>query len=215
MSNNNDLESELSDDSIKNQDSFKANSNPLIENDSKPDSKKGFFKYLSKQYHTTLDLIVKNKSVNLALVTGTVTSVTFNILSTYYADTQGLDTSGIEWVSYWGETFAHAAVSTGTFLYFSKQAGKSLKKSLNELLFKITPVTFAISILPYRLARNEITDYLLSGGMPPEGATPIAQLALLVPYAITVNYALKLINYYSNHNKDKNSLLNKDNSPWV
>jgi hypothetical protein len=56
--------------------------------------------------------------------------------------------------------------------------------------------------VPYRLVRNEITDSLMSNGMPAEGATPIAQLALLIPYAIAVNYALKLVNYYSNNGKN-------------
>ena len=177
-------------------------------------TRKGFFGPISNQYHKTLDLIVKNKGLNLALVTGTVTSVGFNILSSYYADKHGFDTNGIEWISYGGETFAHSAISAATFLYFSKKAGKSFKNGLNELLFKITPVTALISVGPYRLARNGITDYLLSNGMPPEGATPLAQLALLIPYAVVVNYALKLVDSYI-VDKNNSGILNKNNSPLI
>ena len=156
-----------------------------------PTSKKGFFNSISRYYNNTIDLIIKNKNVNIALVAGTFTSVTFNILSAYYADKHGFNTSGIEWISYAGETISHSIVSAATFLYFSKFNGKSFKKRVNELLFKITPVTFAISIGVYRPLRNMITDYLMSGGMPPEGATPIAQLALLPFYLIAVDWSLK------------------------
>jgi|GEM_PF-5679119 len=162
------------------------------------ESKESFIDDVSKSYRGTIDLLVKARKINVSLAAGTLASITFNILSTHYAKKHGYDSSGINWGSYWGESIPNSLVFGAVFLYNSVKEGKSLLKSGKELV-SILPVSFSISILPYRLAKNFITNELIKFGLPAEASTPISQMALLIPYGFSLDYTLKKLKYFKDN----------------
>jgi hypothetical protein len=160
----------------------------------------------SKDFRNSIDNIVNNKAANIALLVGMTTSMAANIFGAHYANQQGYDRGGIEWLSLAGEVAVHAGISIGAFIIASRSEGISWMgtfKRLGKVGLVTTPITWG----PYALARNHIADSFMLNGMPPEGATPLAQLALIVPYALTVNYALKLVKYADGKKQKESSQL--------
>jgi hypothetical protein len=159
------------------------------------DCKNTFLESVSDSYNGTLDMLVKAKKVNSALVMGTLASITFNILSTHHAATNGYDYNDTKWASYIGESAVNSIVFAATFLYESRKEGKTWAQSGKDLL-SLLPVTFTLSLGPYRMSKNLLVDYLTAWGLPIEGAAPIAQIALLAPFALSVDYCLKKLKYF-------------------
>jgi hypothetical protein len=158
----------------------------------------------SKDFKNSIDTIVNNKAANVGLVVGMTTSMAANIFGAHYASQHGYDAKGIEWVSLLGEVALHTGVSATAFIITSRINGVSWKETARRL-GKVALVTAPLTFGPYALARNHIAGEFMLNGMPPEGATPLAQLILIVPYALTVNYALKLAKY-DKGKKSKESL---------
>ena len=153
---------------------------------------------IKNTYSWTSDLLVKAKTINTSLIAGTLTSIAANIGATYYANKKGWSNETIKWYSYIGESAVNTAIFMPLFVIQEYRTTHSLKQSFKNLGY-VGLVSFPLSISVYRLSKNVVTDWLVDQGMPYEGATPLAQLGLVIPFGLTIDGILKIAKYFKNN----------------
>lgn len=159
---------------------------------------------VSKAYNRTVGNVTdefKNNKNALPYTLGGLASLTVNLFVTDYATKHGYSLDEVKKISYCAEL---VTTTIASLIIYGLDAntkgrengtyGKAYWKNTLEL-GKSAILAFAVSVGPYRLARNLGSDAFMHLGMQAKYAMPLIQGMLLAPFVIAVRKANDAVAY--------------------